>query len=174
SINKIRNRPLAAQGVSRGVEMTAQLKLGDLPQDSERDPQVAALLWEIRRERIMEFTFEHSRIGDLERWQKLEYMDTEANPDLLSGAWVNFPVQLPELINNDLIVVTLDGQVKPFNGTNRAEMVGFYRHRSNNGRFPFLNQPNVNPYLSPIGRTQIDEYAAKGYVLEQTEGRPQN
>src|SRR5690606_23674547 len=105
-------------------------------------PQVSALLWEIRRERRMEFAFEHSRIGDLERWHKLEYMDTDANPDLLSGAWVNFPVQLPELINNDLSVVSLDGQVTPYNGNNRNEMRGFYRHKSNRGRLPFLNQSN--------------------------------
>lgn len=174
SINKIRSRPLAPQAETRGVEKTAPLNLAALPQDPERDPQVSSLLWEIRRERRMEFTFEHSRIGDLERWHKLEYMDTDANPDLLSGAWVNFPEQLPELINNDLSVVSLNGQVTSYNGTNGDEMVGFYRHNSNNGRFPFLNQTNVNPYLAPIGRTQMDDYAAKGYVLQQTEGWPQN
>src|SRR5690554_3628395 len=174
SINKIRNRPLAPQAESRGVEKTAPLSLAALPQDPERDPQVSALLWEIRRESRIEFAFEHSRIGDLERWHKLEYMDTDANPDLLSGAWVNFPVQLPELINNDLSVVSLDGQVTPYNGNNRNEMRGFYRHKSNRGRLPFLNQSNVNPYLAPVGRIQMDDYTSKGYVLKQTEGWPQN
>jgi hypothetical protein len=174
SVNKIRNRPLAQQAIDRGVEKTAPLNLGDLPQDPERDPQVSSLLWEIRRERRMEFTFEYSRLGDLERWHKLEYMDTEANPDLLSGAWINFPTQLPGLINNDLSVVTLDGQVKPYNGTNANEMIGFYRHVSNRGRLPFLNQSNINPYLAPLSKNTIDEYAARGYVIEQTEGWPGN
>lgn len=174
SVNKIRNRPLAPQAISRGVEKTAPLNLGDLPQDPGRDPQVSSLLWEIRRERRMEFTFEYSRFGDLKRWHKLEYMDTDANPDLLSGAWVNFPAQLPGLINNDLSVVTLEGQVKAYNGTNANEMRGFYRHVSNRGRLPFLNQSNINPYLSPISKNDIDFYRSRGYEIEQTEGWPEN
>lgn len=174
SINKIRNRPLASAAAQRGVLKTAPLQLALLPQDPERDPQVSPLLWEIRRERRMEFAFEYSRIADLERWHKLEYMDTDANPDLLSGAWVNFPAELPALINNELSVVSLTGQVKVFNGSNQSEMVGFYRNRLNTGRFPFLNQPNVNPYLAPVSRAIIDQYAERGYVLQQTEGWPQN
>src|SRR5690606_27581204 len=173
-INKIRNRPLASAAAQRGVLKTAPLQLALLPQDPERDPQVSPLLWEIRRERRMEFALEYSRIADLERWHKLEYMDTDANPDLLSGAWVNFPAELPALINNELSVVSLTGQVKVFNGSNQSELVGFYRNRLNTGRFPFLNQPNVNPYLAPVSRAIIDQYAERGYVLQQTEGWPQN
>lgn len=174
SINKIRDRPLAKTAVDRGVTKTAHLLLSNLPTDPARDPQVSALLWEIRRERRMEFTFEYSRIGDLERWHKLDYMDTDVHGDLLSGAWVNFPNEMPELINNDLSVVSMSGQVKAYNGANKAEMIGFYRNKNNAGRLPFLNQANINPYLSPIGKTQMDKYAAKGYVLKQTEGWPQN
>lgn len=174
TVNKIRKRPLAPEAVARDVEKTAPLTLGDLPNDPARDPEVSALLWEIRRERRMEFTFEYSRIADLERWHKLEYMDTDANPDLLSGAWVNFPAELPALITNDLSVVSLDGQVTGYNGSNAAQMKGFYRSKTNEGRLPFLNLPNVNPYLSPVGKQEIDEYAAKGYELKQTEGWPQN
>ena len=66
------------------------MKLDALPQDPHRDPTVPALLWEIRRERRMEFAFEFSRIIDLRRWKKLEYMDTDKNEDLLIGTWVNF------------------------------------------------------------------------------------
>src|SRR5690606_1680167 len=142
SVNKIRDRPLAEEAVARGVEKTAHLVLGALPNDPARDPEVSALLWEIRRERRMEFAFEYSRIGDLERWHKLDYMDTDANPDLLSGSWVNFPEELPALITSDLSVVSLDGQITAYNGNNTSQMVGFYRRKSNNGRLPFLNQAN--------------------------------
>src|SRR5690606_13394418 len=83
SINKIRDRPLAPIAVERGVQETAPLSLSALPVDPKRDMNVSALLWEIRRERRMEFTFEASRIADPERWHKLDYMDTDENPDLL-------------------------------------------------------------------------------------------
>lgn len=173
-MNKIRLRPIAAEAVARGVKQTAALQLGSLPSDPERDITVSPLLWEIRRERRMEFTFEFSRIADLERWGKLEYMDTKLNPDLLSGGWVNFQAQLPNLINADLGVVSTTGTYVQYNGSNAAAMRGFFRHKSNNDRLPFVGQVNINPYLTPVGRNQMDEYVAKGYVLKQTEGWPQN
>jgi hypothetical protein len=33
---------------------------------------------------------------------------------------------------------------------------------------------NVNPYLAPVGKIQMDDYAKRGYELKQTEGWPQN
>ncbi len=174
SINKIRQRPIAAEAAARGVQKTADLQLNSIPADPQRDISVSPLLWEIRRERRMEFAFEYSRLADLERWKKLEYMDTQANPDLLSGGWVNFQAQLPTLINADLGVVSLNGTYVAYNGSNAGLMNGFYRHRSNADRLPFMNQVNINPYLSPVGRNQIDDYAARGYVLQQTQGWPEN
>lgn len=177
TINKLRDRPLAAEAASRGVKKTARLQLTNLPVDPARDVQVSSLLWEIRRERRMELTFEESRLSDLKRWSKLEYMDTDLNKDLLSGGWVNFPQEVPAEIKAGISVVKLDGQVVVFNpadASSSAKMTGFYRYTLNNGRQPFLNLSNINPYLAPVGRVQIDEYAAKGYVLKQTEGWPQN
>lgn len=177
SINKIRNRPLAAEAIAKGVTKTAPMILGSLPNDSERDVAVDALTWEIRRERRMEMIFEYSRLEDLKRWKKLDYMDTNTNPDLLSGGWVDFPNQLPGEIKTGVSVVKLNGQIEVFNPENidsRAKMVGFYRYTLNKGRQQFLGLGNVNPYLSPIGRNQINEYAARGYVLTQTVGWPQN
>lgn len=177
TINEIRDRPIAPEAIEMGVTKTAPLLLSDLPADPERDPEVSALMWEIRRERRMEFAFEHSRIADLNRWGKLEYMDTDENIDLLHGGWVNFPEELPgELIpaNSGFSVLKLDDERVIYNGSNNSQMVGFYRSPSTNGRQPFINQVNVNPYLAPVGRTQIDDYANRGYVLEQTEGWPQN
>jgi len=179
SINKIRDRPLAAEAIARGVDKTAHLLLASIPQDPNKDPNVSSLLWEIRRERRMEFAFETFRLFDLRRWSKLEYMDNDVNDDLLSGGWVNFSAELPaELAKSEnagvLAVVDLDGKKTVFNGTNGAAMKGFYMNNTNQPRLPFLNQANVNPYLSPIGINQINEYAVKGYVLKQTEGWPQN
>ncbi len=178
TINKLRNRPLAEEAVARGVKKVAPMTLGNLPNDPQRDPSVEPLIWEIRRERRAEFTFEYSRLEDLKRWKKLEYMDTDQNPDLLSGGWVDFPSELPGMLTagnvGALSVVGLDGSQTIYNGTNASQMEGFYRSTNNKGRQPFLNQVNVNPYLAPIGRVQMDEYAAKGYVLQQTEGWPQN
>ena len=177
SINKIRNRPLAPEAEAKGVQKTAPLDMANLPNDPDRDPSVDPLMWEIRRERRMEFAFEYGRYDDLKRWSKLAYMDTEQNKDLLSGGWVNFPTELPGELTaakvGQLSVVTANGTVVVYSGTNSAQMKGFFRSTTTNGRLPFLNLPNVNPYLSPVGRVQMDDYKSKGYVLQQTEGWPQ-
>ncbi|WP_346236483.1 RagB/SusD family nutrient uptake outer membrane protein [Niabella insulamsoli] len=174
SINKIRNRPLAAEAIAKGVQKTAPLSLADLPNDPAKDPSVPALLWEIRRERRMEFAFEHSRFEDLKRWGKLSYMDTDARKDLTAGGWVNFAAEVPSELKTGVSVVDLAGNTIVYNGSNGAAMKGFFRTTNTNGRLPFLNQTGVNPYLSPVGRNQIDQYETKGYTLTQTEGWPQN
>ena len=178
TINKIRLRPLAAEAVSRGVTLTAPLNLAAIPSDPSRDPAVSALLWEIRRERRMEFAFEVFRLADLKRWSKLEYMDNGLNTDIITGGWVDIPAQLPSLLVaaniGKLAVVSPTGVETVYNGTNASSMKGFYKNIANNPRLPFLNQPNINPYLAPIGLVQIDRYAAQGYKLLQTQGWPQN
>ncbi|MEJ5053320.1 RagB/SusD family nutrient uptake outer membrane protein [Sphingobacterium sp. MYb382] len=175
TINKIRKRPIAAEAVGRGVKQTASLLLGSLPNDPSRDFTVSPLLWEIRRERRVEFTFEYSRIADLKRWSKLEYMDTDKNPSLLAGGWVNsaeIPTQAR--VAGQLSVVGLDGKVTVYNGSNLGDMNGFYRSTTNSGRLPFVNQVNINPYLDPVGRTNVEFYRDRGYELKQTAGWPQN
>lgn len=175
SINKIRDRPLAAEATQREVQKTAPLILTALPDDPTRDFSVSQLLWEIRRERRMEFVFEYSRLADLKRWSKLNYMDTDENPDLLSGGWVNSTeIPQPVRVAGKLAVVDLSGKLIIYNGSNLSSMNGFYRNTTNEGRLPFLNQPNINPYLEPVSRTEIDRYASRGYELKQTEGWPQN
>ncbi len=59
SINAIRNRPLDAIAIAKGIKKTTPLSLGSIPNDPDRDADVPALIWEIRRERRMEFVFEH-------------------------------------------------------------------------------------------------------------------
>ncbi|HUN04443.1 MAG TPA: RagB/SusD family nutrient uptake outer membrane protein, partial [Niabella sp.] len=127
-----------------------------------------------RRERRMELSFEHSRYQDLRRWKKLSYMDTDVNKNLLSGGWVNFSVEVPSEIKTGVSVVDMSGNQIVYNGSNGAALKGFYRATNTNGRLPFLNQAGVNPYLSPVGKVQMDDYTSKGYTLTQTEGWPQN
>lgn len=178
SINKIRLRPLAQEAIDRGVTKTAPLNMSALPNDPDRDPSVSALLWEIRRERRMEFAFESFRLADLRRWSKLEYMDNNLNADLMSGGWVNFQTFTPDQLTSTnigkLTVVSASGVETVYNGTNKAAMIGFFKDAESQGRQPFLNQANINPYLTPIGLVQMDAYKTRGYQLQQTQGWPQN
>ena len=176
TINTIRKRPLAKEAVAKGVRQTAPLQLSALPNDPDRDPSVSPLLWEIRRERRMEFAFDGMRFGDLKRWGKLEYMDTSKNADLLSGSWVDFQSDNVTLDSKNIgvtAVVAEDGTMIVYNGKNEAALKGFFHETSTEGRQPFLGLVNVNPYLTPVGKNQMDDYKSKGYVLKQTEGWPQ-
>lgn len=170
SINAIRNRPLDAAAVDKGVVKTAPLLIAAVPDDPDRDPDVPALIWEIRRERRMEFVFEHTRLMDIKRWKKIEYMDGVVNPDILRGPWVDFPNELPEWLVaskvNKLKVEKADGTVVSYDGSNAAEMVGYYIPENISNRDPF----NERVYLAPVGEAQIVEYADKGYTLSQTPG----
>ena len=178
SINALRDRPLSAAAAAAGVQKTAHLQLGDLPNDPKRDSDVSRLLWEIRRERRMEFLHEGSRIKDLYRWYKLDYMDYDTDPDKYLGPWVDFPAEfgtgddvpfpnqnlLPTL-SGKISVQKADGTVVKFNGSNGADMVGYYAVRNAANRETFFDRS----YMAPIGQQEIDEYSMRGYVLTQTE-----
>lgn len=104
SINAIRTRPLDAQAIAKGVKQTAPLQLSWVNEDFDPErtsaPQkachsyavtgkfVSPLLWEIRRERRMEFFMEQYRVLDIRRWGQMELMLGANNPDLLVGGWV--------------------------------------------------------------------------------------
>lgn len=170
SINAIRNRPLDATATQKGIKKTSPLLLSDIPVDPDRDPDVSSLIWEIRRERRMEFVFEHTRLLDIKRWKKISYMDVTQNPDLHLGLWINFQSEFPEWLVtskvNKLKVQKADGTVVTYNGSNAAEMVGYYIPEAIAGRDPF----NDRVYLSAVGNAQINQYKEKGYNLTQTPG----
>jgi starch-binding outer membrane protein, SusD/RagB family len=170
SINAIRKRPLDATAIAKGIVKTAPMSVAAIPDDPERDPDVPALIWEIRRERRMEFVFEHTRLLDIKRWKKIEYMNGATNPDLLLGPWVDFPVDfdewlVPEKVNK-LKVQKADGTIVTYDGSNGAAMVGFYIPENVSNREAFTDRV----YVAPIGSTQISEYSDKGYTLSQTTG----
>lgn len=168
SVNAIRNRPLDATAIAKGIAKTAPLNIGAIPNDPDRDADVPALIWEIRRERRMEFVYEHTRLMDIKRWKKINYMSGAQNPDILLGPWVNFPAEFPAWLVpekvNKLRVKKADGTVVIYNGTNGADMAGYYIPESIADRDAFTDRV----YMAPVGNTQISEYTDKGYKLTQT------
>jgi starch-binding outer membrane protein, SusD/RagB family len=170
SINAIRNRPLDAAAIAKGVKKTAPLLLTAIPNDPARDVDVPALIWEIRRERRMEFVFEHTRLLDLKRWKKLNYMNFGTNTDYFLGPWVNMQLEIPSLLTtatkNNVKVKKADGTVVTWDGTNAAAMVGFYMVENAQNRLAFSDKN----YLSPVGQSQIIQYQEHGYKLTQTKG----
>jgi len=169
SVNAIRTRPLDATATAKGIKKTAALKLAELPDDPERDADVPALIWEIRRERRMEFVFEESRLLDIKRWKKINYM-ANSDPDNLLGLWIDFNTELSEWLvkakEGKLKVKKADGTIVTYNGTNKADMVGYYIPETVANRDAFTDRV----YLAPVGNTQISEYLDKGYNLTQTPG----
>lgn len=170
SINAIRNRPLDAAAIAKGVKKTAPLLLSAVPVDPSRDADVPALIWEIRRERRMEFVYEHTRLLDLKRWKKLRYMDYSTKPDYLMGPWVNIPVEAPALLGTAFInrtrVRKADGTVVTFTGSNASAMVGYFMVEGATNRNAFTDKS----YMAPVGQAQIAEYLSNGFKLTQTAG----
>lgn len=167
SINALRARPLDEAAAAKGVKQTAPLKLDAIPDDPDRDGDVSALLWEIRRERRMELFNEGNRIKDLRRWKKLSYMNYDLDTDKYLGPWIDFPGEYPEYLisrENAARVRKADGTIVLYDGTNAHEMVGFFVVRNAANREEFTDRS----YRAPIGQQQIDDYAQRGYSLTQT------
>ena len=175
SINAIRKRPLDADAIRRGVSQTKPLQLTSLPNDANRDADVSSLMWEIRRERRMEFVYEHTRLNDIRRWKKLDYMNY-VKTDYGMGPWINAlkelaktpgdPTKLAASYLNKLKVRKADGTIVTYNGSNAADMVGFYVITNFTNRLSFTNRA----YLAPVGLNQIQQYKDMGYKLTQTPG----
>jgi hypothetical protein len=74
----------------------------------------------------------------------------------------------------DLIgVVDMNGVETVYDGGN-ADIEGFFFRTNVVDRFPFIDQPGMNPYLAPVGRNQRIDYRNRGYDLEQTDGWPKD
>lgn len=170
SINAIRNRPLDDAATAKGVKKTAPLLLSALPDDPTRDADVPSLIWEIRRERRMEFVFEHTRLLDLKRWKKLTNMNYSTNPDYFLGPWVNVQAEIPTYLTaaniNKVRVKLADGTIVTYNGSNASAMVGFWLVENVQNRLAFTDKS----YLAPVGQSQMTQYSEKGFKLTQTAG----
>ena len=189
--------------IAHGVKQTAHLTVAMA--NAMNDPQrtsalqeqtlgyrvtgqfVSPILWEIRRERRMEFVFEHVRTLDIRRWGQLELMQGAKNPDILVGAWTDFnETQVGKLkkgfnlLTSDqfgvLKVQKLDGTVVTFNGeadtegniisSNAADMVGFRIPNNIQDRDPIEDRN----YLEPICNDVMNQYTDRGYTIEQNPG----
>src|SRR6186997_697575 len=168
SINAIRNRPLDAAAIAKGVVKTAPLLIAAIPVDPTKDADVPDLIWEIRRERRMEFVFEHTRLLDLKRWKKLSNMDFSTNPDYFLGPWVNVQAEIPSYLTtaniNKVRVKKTDGTIVTWNGSNASSMIGFWMVENAQNRNAFTDKS----YMAPVGQSQIIQYEEKGYKLTQT------
>lgn len=169
SINALRARPLDATAVEKGVKQTAPMVLADINAgfDPDRDADVDPLIWEIRRERRLELVYEYSRLVDIRRWKKLDYMDNNKNPDTMLGPWIDFNEELTtSLTEGSTQVQKLDGTVVTYDGKNAADMVGFYVPLKIVARSAFSDRS----YLYPVGTAQISQYKEVGKTLSQTTG----
>lgn len=184
SINKLRSRPLDKPAIDKGVKQTAAMQLADITPafDPARDKgnlvagdyEVDPLIWEIRRERRMEFFFEHSRLLDLKRWKKLHYMDNSKYPDTKLGLWVDLKEEVPSYLDKNKdgtwpkrqVVTTENGTPITYDGTNGDALVGFYVPLNASNRDGFTDRS----YCAPIGRAQINQYKERGFTLTQTKG----
>lgn len=172
SINLLRRRPLDETALAKGMKNTADMKLTDITAsfDPARDADVDPLIWEIRRERRMEMFYEPSRLHDIKRWHKLEYMDNEKYPDTMLGPWVDMPKEVPAYLDEQYIgqrqVQKEDGTVVTFNGSNADDMVGYYIPTNAQPRDIFSERS----YCSPVGKQEIELYAEKNFKLTQTKG----
>lgn len=170
SINAIRNRPIDAIATSKGVKKTAPLILGSIVADPSRDADVSPLMWEIRRERRMEFVYEGFRLLDIKRWKKLDYMNYSKNQDYFLGPWLDVKTDMPSLLSasnqGKLRIVNASGVIITYDGKNADQLVGFYMVENAQNRESFTDRS----YMAPVGQAQINEYKDRGYTLTQTVG----
>lgn len=188
SINAIRDRPIAAEAKAKGVTKTAHLLLSDLPSDPIMTSDVEQaklgqiggaisdpLLWEIRRERRLEFFMEQHRTSDIRRWGKLALMQGSTNPDILVGSWADLSKTKDLKVDFDLLtkktigktkVQKADGTIVVWDGTNAAEMVGFRIPEAISDRSQILERN----YLEPVCQNVLDQYATHYATITQNPG----
>ncbi len=157
SINKLRKR-INVNLPDLRVNGDQPIVNGQVYDDPKRDKSVPSLIWEIRRERRVELVFEGFRYDDLRRWKKLEYTDTEMNPEINMGAWIRksdfdkSPKPLPTIVlNKD--PKALEGYITP-------------------SWQPQTQRKFTNPriYLYPLPTDQIVLYKQHSIELTQNPG----
>jgi len=150
SINLLRARS--------GIEMPPLQNLGGQPgvngmayDDPRRDPDVPSLLWEIRRERRVEMSFEGLRYNDLKRWKKFEYMCNDYNPDIKYGAYIIYD-NYPKANKAEVVL------------ENKDASEGYILCNTGTAR----HAPKDYNYVRPVPKEQITLYENNGYKLHQT------
>jgi len=185
TINAIRNRPLDETGIAQGLVKLPAMELNAIPVDNKRDADVSPLIWEIRRERMIELLYECTRFDDVRRWKKIEYFNNDLYPETLWGSYVD----LSRRETGKYLIVYSNAATQEINLTaTRANIYGIYdgsdtyeafsksMDPAENKGFRLISRTSrleVKPeraYLTPIPKNQIDLYADNGYVLRQNPG----
>lgn len=166
TINAVRSRPSTSMPhISlAGNKFSVS---GTVIDDPERDSDVSEIIWEIRRERRTELSYEGIRFNDIRRWDKLEYADMIKNPKLNLGAWLDkekyidwynttynptTPLTIDALNNIRLDREGNKGYIKPIQS---LDLMRVYAEKD---------------YLYPVPLDQITLYKTKGITLEQNPG----
>ncbi|MEA9411487.1 RagB/SusD family nutrient uptake outer membrane protein [Flavobacterium sp. PL02] len=148
SINKVRVRagiaPLTTDGINAsagGIQINDPRRTATLEQISG---SVSPLIWEVRRERQIEFmSWTTLRQMDIYRWKKGDYLDTSKNIDVNLGARIGTPV-------GTQVVVDGNGYIKIYPASTRTF--------------------EAKHYLMNIPTNDIDLYKAQGVELKQNPG----
>jgi hypothetical protein len=148
SINKVRVRagiaPLTTDGTNAsagGIQINDPRRTATLEQISG---SVSPLIWEVRRERQIEFmSWTTLRQMDIYRWKKGDYLDTSKNIDVNLGARIGTPV-------GTQVVVDGNGYIKIYPASTRTF--------------------EAKHYLMNIPTNDIDLYKAQGVELKQNPG----
>lgn len=190
-LNEIRGRQLTKWGEKPSVVRTMPPMTlagnnisvnGTVINDPQRDADVDPILWEIRRERRVELMLEGRRGEDLNRWAKLDKIDSGTHEDLkdaVLGAWIkksDYPgIRKNHFNDKDEFVrgVTL------FNPNGDATKEGYIIYYYYNEiqadettlrRFIKGNKDHERCYLRAVPIDQINEYNTSGYTLSQNYG----
>ncbi len=152
TINKLRERAGVAKlelsgtdgAMASGVEINDPKRTSSL-ESATKGGIVSPILWEIRRERRAELLgWVYLRHLDIDRWAKGEYMDTELNPDVMLGAWMEkAPAGYEKNLNADNYINTHSQYSRKFED---------------------------KYYLDPIPQDEIILYKDKGIDLTQNAG----
>lgn len=113
-------------------------------------PGVSQLIYEIRRERRVELMYDiNDRYYSLQRWHKLDLLDTQQHPDIKKGAWIGttadadklFDIEAAKAAGKTFPDVDADGYIDCSNGNNRIYHPKYYL-------FPIpSDQQTLNPEI---------------------------
>lgn len=148
SINLVRQRAGIAKLTTDGTNVSANGTAINDPQRVSALEQLTGvvnpLIWEVRRERRVEFmSWTTIRQADIFRWKKGDYLDTNKNPDVNLGARITNPV-------GTIVPRDANGYVKIYPTSTRTF--------------------EAKHYLLNIPTNDIDLYKAQGITLNQNPG----
>lgn len=192
TINKLRNRVIKKNNVGTalpklpnmvvsGTNITAN---GVVINDPDRDPSVSPILWEIRRERMVEMVFEGNRKSDLKRWKKYSYLKTveTAGPTNISmGATFNFynwgsPTDSPSSARGKNLIAIRNafktkGSLYVFTPGDSTRVATYNLFQSSSRR-DWIEGDIVyeRQYFTSVPLDQMKLYKDMGYTLTQNPG----